>query len=172
MTLSVADPRLLADDLAAVLDELAGLEERTLGHLRALATVATDRAAGEADGLLAEAGETHARFQEADARRQSIGRCLATALGRAPADLPLSRLARLLGGPQGRALDDRRRRLEALAADVRRCHLRTAVLLWEAARVNRSLLAGLFPQADTARTYGAGGRPRHGAGGGLLDTRS
>jgi hypothetical protein len=56
--------------------------------------------------------------------------------------------------------------------EVRRNHLKAVAFLGECARLNRALLAGLFPDAGVAPTYGASGRSPACSGGGLLDARS
>jgi len=172
MTAAVTD---LADlnhrDLLAALDDEIALEEVAAGLLKQLsdAVLASDRPLIEA--LVDRATDTHALFEAAESRRRGACRALAQSLGCPRDAVTLSRLARELPAAEGRALDDRRRRIESLVTQLRRQHIRTAVLLHECARVNHELLVRLFPQMESTTVYGAGGTAGRRPGGSLVDAR-
>jgi hypothetical protein len=170
-TAAPADVADLARDLLATLDEEIVLEEAAAAHLSGLsdAVAAHDRDLVEV--LSDRAMDTHARFEAVEVRRRAACASLADSLGCPRKGITLRRLARELPPEEGRALDDRRRRIEALVGQVRRQHVRTAVLLHECARVNHELLVQLFPQMESTAVYGADRTLRR-PGGSLVDARS
>ena len=153
------------------LDEAADLQETVLAQLEAMAE-AVGRI--EESALAARVGALdalEARLAEAGRRRHRARVRLAEALGRSVAEVTLGRLADDLPEPDAGRIRRRRDRLVRLGEAVRRQHLQTAVLLGEAARINRSLLAALAPQADGPRTYGTNGSRDPSAARAVLDAR-
>lgn len=154
-----------------VLDEAVGLQEEVLAHLETMA---------EAVGRLDEPGlreQMHrldpmlVRLEEAGRRRDLARARVAEALGRPVGEVTLGRLANDLPEPQASRIRRRRNRLCDLGDAVRRQHLRTAVLLGEAARINRSLLAALAPAVEGPQTYGTNGSRDPAAARAVLDAR-
>ncbi|MBM4017739.1 MAG: flagellar protein FlgN [Planctomycetes bacterium] len=172
MIAAVTPPEPLLREFLAILDEEIGLQEAALRHLAALADAVAARQDGAVERLLAEADASHQRWTALGENRRAVRRRLAEALLCAPDEVTLSRLAGALPAPYGRAVADRRLRISAAAEQVRRQHLRTAVLVIEGARLSRSLLAGLAPGAAPPGTYGAAGRRPWAPPGGLVDMRS
>jgi flagellar biosynthesis/type III secretory pathway chaperone len=170
MTAAVTDLADLTNDLLAVLDEEIGLETAAAAHLGGLSEAVIARDRGLIDTLSDRAMETHALFEVAEVRRTAAMAALAAALGCSRGHVTLRRLVRELPGEEGRALDDRRRRIESLVNQVRRQHLHTAVLLHECARVNHELLVQLFPQMDSTNVYGSNRTVKR-PGGSLVDAR-
>jgi hypothetical protein len=162
----------LSHDLLAVLDEVILLEEAAAVHLAGLSAAVIGGNRSLIEDLADQAMETHAQFEAVEVRRRAACGALAAAVGCPASAASLRRLARELPGEDGRALDDRRRRIEMLVRKVRCQHLRTAVLLQECARVNHALLVQLFPQMQTTTVYGAAGLAGKRPGGSLVDARS
>jgi len=157
--------------LLETLDEAIARQEEVLSQLEAIA-----EAVGRLDeSALCEQLENldamASRLAEAGRRRHRARARLAEALGRGVAEVTLGRLARELPAPQAARIRPRRARLRDLGEAVRRQHLRTAILLGEAARITRSLLSALVPQADPPRTYGTDGNRDRAAGRAVLDAR-
>jgi len=153
------------------LDEAIGLQEEVLAQLEAMA-----EAVGRLDESALRAQMNHldpmpARLEEAGRRRHRARVQLAEALGRPLAEVTLGGLAHDLPEPQAGRLRRRRARLRDLGESVRRRHLRTAVLLGEAARINQSLLAALTPETDRPRTYRTDGSRDRSTGRAVLDAR-
>jgi len=159
------------DGFIETLDEAIGFQERVLAQLKAMA-----EAVGQLDeSALGEQMETldamPARLQDAGRRRHRARVRLAEALGRPVAEVTLGRLARDIPEPQAARIRRRRDRLLALGDAVRRQHLRSAVLLGEAARINRSLLAALAPAMEGPQTYGTNGSRDPASARAVLDAR-
>jgi len=157
--------------LVEALDEAVALQEEVLGQLEAMAEAVARLDESALREQRRDLDAMPARLAEAGRRRHRARAGLAEALGRAVAEVTLGRLARELPEPQAAAIRRRRERLRDLGEAVRRQHLRTAVLLGEAARINRSLLAALAPQADRPRTYGTDGNRDTAAGRAVFDAR-
>jgi len=172
MTAALTAPQSLVRDLLTVLDDEIRLEEAAVGHLQGLAGAILSRDEREAERLMDEAAETQSEFEQVEEERQSLCEGLATALCRPRAEITLSGLVRDMPAPEAEAIHARRCRLQRLAGEVRRAHLRTAALLWQCAHLNRALLLGLFPQTESARTYEPGGTAPRRPDSGLVDARS
>jgi DNA repair exonuclease SbcCD ATPase subunit len=165
--------RPLVTDYLATLDDEVRLQEVALGQLSAINEAVASRDEAALQRLMAEADAAQAQFVAAEERRRAARDRLAGALGWRAEEATLSRLARALPGADGLILVERRRRIEAMAREVRRRHLQTAALLAECARINRALLMGLLPElGDAVRTYGTGGMDPWRPGAGLVDARS
>jgi len=181
MIATPADVRPMVHEFLSVLDEQAGLQESAIARLAAISDAVAARDEEAVRRLAEETDAIAERFASAERACSHVRGRLAEALGLEAAELTVTRLAREWPGPEAQALADCCARLRALALEVRRCHIRTASLVVECARINRALLASLFPDLESARTYGAvvqpGGSRRGGMdpwrpGGGLVDTRS
>jgi hypothetical protein len=172
MTAAVMDMSDLVRDLLAVLDEEIALEEAATTQLEGLSDAVFGRDRSVIEDLVDQSMDTHARFAAAELRRQGLCEAISAALGWPAGRLTMTRLVRELPGEAGRALDERRRRLDTLVNRVRRQHIRTAVHLQECARVNQMLLVRLFPQMESTTVYGSGGESHPRRGGSLVDARS
>jgi hypothetical protein len=162
----------LVGEYLAALEEQTQLQATAVGHLKGLSAAMASRNPQAMECLLKEADEAQQRLAQLEARRRTAGDRLAAVLRCRQEELTLKRLARDLPGPEGRAVEGCRRRLRSMIEEVRRNHLKAVAFLGECARLNRALLAGLFPDAGVAPTYGASGRSPACSGGGLLDARS
>ncbi|MCX5682512.1 MAG: flagellar export chaperone FlgN [Planctomycetota bacterium] len=171
--MTTPEVKTLVGEYLAVLDEQARLQEAAVGRLKGMSAAMTSRDERALEILFKEADEAHDRLAQLDDRRRATGHRLAAALHCGSEDLTLKRLARELPAPEGRSVEACRRRLRTLVDDIRRQHLRTVAMLGECARLNRTLLAGLFTDAENTALYGAHGQrsPRRPADG-LLDARS
>ncbi len=164
--------RTLLADLTALLDEetaLLELRRRQLSDLGVAIVAADDEALG---ALLEEMEQAQVVQMAADRRLRNLRGALAGALGCRPEDIRLSGLIERLSGEQRAGLAARRQRLRRLADDVRREHIRAAMLLVECARINRELMNGLFPHSKPVTTYSTGGPVSWRLDTGLLDTES
>ena len=157
--------------------ELLGLldEEIRLLRLRAdqfdeLYEAILRRNDGRMESLLEEM--TNAQHQQADVdtKLHSVRSLFAKALGRDADDMRLSVLIGRLDKKRSMDLEYKREQIILLAETLKRKHLRTAILLSECARVNRMLLEGLLPRAESVTTYGTGGAQPWRMGSGLVDT--
>jgi hypothetical protein len=171
--MTTPEVKTLVGEYLAVLDEETHLQEAAVGHLKGMSDAVVSRNEQAMERLFKQADEVHDQFAQLETRRRTTGDHLAMALHCRREDLTLRRLARDLPKPEGQAVEGRRRRLRTLVGETRRQYLKTAALLGECARLNRALLAGLFPDAGNTPTYGASGRrsPRRPADY-LLDARS
>ncbi len=171
MTVAADQRDPLVGELLAVLDETIDLQQETLQQLQTLseAILAHDDAAltERMDAL----GRTPDRLEAVARKRNAVRTRLARAAGCPVGEMTLDRVARGAAAPQAGAVRRRRERLRGLAETVRRQHLETAVLMAEVARVNRSILTGLFPGAAGAGTYRTDGTAPWQPGHGLLDAR-
>jgi flagellar biosynthesis/type III secretory pathway chaperone len=157
-------------ELLDVLDsEIELLDERS-GQYRQLhqSLIARDEPAMER--LLAEMERTQSRQADTDARMQAARRQLAGQLCCRPEELRLGRLASELPPEQGQAIEERRGRIVELTRQVRKEHMRAALLLAECARINRVLRRGLFGGQESCTTYDASGADVWKGAATLLDT--
>jgi hypothetical protein len=171
--MTTPEVKTLVGEYLAVLDEETHLQEAAVGHLKRMSAAMASRDEQALEGLFKEADEAHEQLAQAEVRRRATADRLAAALRCRGEGLTLKRLARELPAPEGQAVEGCRRRLQALAEETRRQHLRTVAMLGESARLNRALLTGLFADAGGTATYGASGKrsPRRPADH-LLNARS
>jgi len=160
------------DVLSASLDEqidLLDLRRRQLAELGE-AVVANDNDLLEK--LLQEIEDAQGRQAAADRRLREARAAVAEAMGCAASQVRLGELAESLKGPQRTDLERRRSRIIDLSGQLRREHLKAAVLLTECSRVNRMLLACFLPRSQSVTTYTNSGPSRWREGAGLVDTES
>jgi hypothetical protein len=119
--------------------------------------------------LLAEMDGAQREQEAADGRLQAVRSDLARAAGRGAEGLRLREAAQWLPAGSREAVEDRRRRLAALAEELRRRHLTTAVALSECVRVNRLLLQAFLPAGQELTTYSQEGPARWRGGAGIVD---
>ncbi len=161
----------LVDQLIEVLDETIALQQEVLDQFPAASRVMAVRDNAALTKMMEDLGRTLPRLEDVARRRSAVRSRLAAALDCPIAEVTLESLARLLPEPLSSTIHRRRQSLRRLAETVRRRHLETAVLLTEMARVNRSLLRGLFPKADGAGMYRTDGTTYWQPGRALLDAR-
>lgn len=160
-----------AQVLLDVLDEAVALQEGALEELADLADAVRARDDDAVENLLVRLGRTRASLDDAERRCDAERLRLGARLGLGAEAATLGRIADALGGPDARALEERRTRIREVTEAVRRRHLRTAVLLAQVARVNRELLQGLFSRSGTTRTYRTDGTAPWHPERGLVDAR-
>jgi hypothetical protein len=153
------------------LDEAIAFQKTALDQLEALA-----KAVGRLDesALREQMGGLDAmpaRLADAAGRRHRARVRLAEALGRPVTEVTLGRLVQDLPEPQAGRMRLRRDRLRHLGEAVRRQHMRCAVRLAQAARINRSLLAAMTPGADASDTYATDGSRHPAVAQAMLDAR-
>jgi hypothetical protein len=171
--MTTPEVKTLVGEYLAVLEEETHLQEAAVGHLKGMSAAMTSRDERAMEILFKEAEEAHDHLAQLEDQRRATGNRLAAALHCRQEDLTLKRLALELPAPEGRAVETCRRRLQTLVGEIRRQHLRTVAMLGECARLNRTLLTGLFTDAGNTATYGACGKrsPRRPANY-LLNARS
>jgi len=157
--------------LLAALDESVALQEAVLAHLESAAEAVLHFREEALREEVDRQATMPARLQEAARHRHAARSALADALGWAVEEVTLGRLQAELPEPEARRVGRRRERLLALSQAVRRRHLRTAVLVGEAARIRRSLLDALAPAPTAGSTYRTDGRRVSATGDALLDAR-
>mgnify|MGYP006280410803 CR=1 FL=1 len=162
----------LVANLADVLDEEIALLTRRHGQLRELAGAIAARDDEPMERLLAEMEQLQQVQAATDRRLRHARRALAACFACDASELRLSRLIDRLSGEDRGRIEWRRRRIMVLVEDVRREHIRTAMLLTECARVNRELMETLFPASTPVTTYGTSGRESWRPHTGLVDTES
>ena len=134
--------------LLDVLDEDIRHLESTMSRLDMLRSLLIKRDHAALEKLLDEIRQQADAYKTNEDKRQQLRRALAADLGCTEGELTLSWLKKELTGPtcseaqrrSGAAVADRQARLRSLAAQLRREHTLTALLLRDCARFNRSLL--------------------------------
>jgi hypothetical protein len=163
--------------LLEVLDADARHLESALARLDLLRSLLIRRENAALERLLGEIQQQADAYRAIEQKRQQLRRDLALDLGCAEGELTLSRLRKELTAPtcseaQRRlagAVADRQARLRSLAAQVRREHSLTALLLREAARFNQSLLRVFLGSAGRGcATYSPTGTAHRDAGAALM----
>ncbi len=157
--------------LLGALDEAIGLQQEVRAHLEATAEAVSRLDEAALRDRMDHLAPMAARLEEAGRRRHRARVRLAETLGRPVAEVTLGRLEATLPPPEADRIGRRRRQLRDLGRAVRDQHLRTAVLVGQAARINRSLLSAVIPTAAEAGTYESNGSRDPRAGRAMLDAR-
>ena len=159
-------------ELLDALDEEIRLLELKCSQLAGLFGSLVDRDQETTEAVLEQMEQSQEPQISVDMRLGAIRRTLADAIGCETRELKLSKLISHLPPEQGRATDDRRRKIVDLTAKLRREHLQTAMLLNECIRINRTLLASILPSGDAVMTYSTEGSDIWRPETGLMDTES
>ena len=154
----LANPTLdrLLPDLLALLDSQVVSLGKRLGQMQELSQAMLDRSQERMDELLDEMEKAQQEQQLADIRLSAMRTTLARAVKVPVASFRLSHMLNLLPPDKSADLQFRRQQVIELAQRLRSEHMRAAVLLTEASRVNRMLLEALMGSAGVL-TYGQGG---------------
>ena len=159
-------------DLAALLDEeIVALEQRR-SSLQTLSAAIAKRDDKGMEAVLGELERAQQKQMQLDARLRTLRKALADAVGISDAHLRMGRLIDRLPGEAAFGLEYRRQHLALLVQSVRHEHMRAAIMLSEASRVNRELLNGLTPGNRDVTTYGRRGAASWRAGSGIVDMES
>jgi hypothetical protein len=151
--------------------------ESALSRLDLLRSLLIRRDNAALERLLAEIHQQADAYRAIEQKRQQLRRDLAPDLGCTEGELTLSRLRNELTASAcsearrrlAAAVADRQTRLRSLAAQVRREHSLTALLLHEAARFNQSLLRVFLGSAGRGcATYSPTGAAHRDAGAALM----
>ncbi len=134
--------------LLEVLDEDIRHLENALSRLDLLRSLLIRRENAALEQLLSDIQQQAESYRAIEQKRQQLRKDLAADLDCTEGELTLSRLRKELTGPTcseaqrrcGAAVADRQARLRSLAAQLKREHSLTALLLRDCARFNRSLL--------------------------------
>jgi hypothetical protein len=134
--------------LLEVLDEDVRHLESALSRLDLLRSLLIRRENAALEQLLGDIQQQAEAYRAIEQKRQQLRKDLAADLGCTEGELTLSRLRKELTGPacseaqrrRAAAVAERQTRLRSLAAQLKREHTLTALLLRDAARFNRSLL--------------------------------
>jgi hypothetical protein len=162
--------RELVKELLALLDEEAELLRRRSDQFDELYETILHRRSNRMDSLLAEMTTCQHNQADLDAKLAAARTTFARALGLEARQMRLSRLADRLEESDSLAVERRRKLIIAMAEQLKKKHLRTAILLTESARINRMLLEGLMPGAETVTTYAPGRSDPWRTANGLVDT--
>ncbi len=163
--------------LLEVLDADARHLESALTRLDLLRSSLIRRENAALERLLGEIHQQAEAYRAIEQTRQQLRRGLALDLGCTEGELTLSRLRKELAAPAcseaqrhlAGAVADRQARLRSLAAQVKREHSLTALLLREAARFNQSLLRVFLGSAGRGcGTYTPTGAAHRDAGAALM----
>ncbi len=163
--------------LLEVLDADVRHLESALARLDLLRSLLIRRENAALEQLLSEIHQQAEVYRVIEQKRQQLRKDLALDLGCTEGELTLSRLRKELTVPTcseaqrrcAAAVADRQARLRSLAAQVRREHSLTALLLREAARFNQSLLRVFLGSAGRGcATYSPTGAAHRDAGAALM----
>ncbi len=163
--------------LLEVLDADGRHLESALSRLDQLRSLLIRRENAALERLLGEIHQQADAYRAMEQKRQQLRRDLALDLGCTEGELTLSRLRQVLTSSTcseaqrrlAAAVADRQARLRSLAAQIRREHSLTALLLREAARFNQSLLRVFLGSAGRGcATYSPTGAAHRDAGAALM----
>jgi hypothetical protein len=163
--------------LLEVLDEDVRHLENALSRLDLLRSLLIRRESAALEQLLDDIRQQAEAHRAIEQKRQQLRQDLALDLDCTEGELTLSRLRKELTGPAcsdtqrrcGAAVAERQARLRSLAAQVRREHTLTALLLRDCARLNRSLLRVFLESGGRGcATYSPTGTARHDAHAALM----
>ena len=163
--------------LLEVLDEDVRHLESALLRLDLLRSLLIRRENATLEQLLGDIQRQAEAYRAIEQKRQQLRKDLALDLGCAEGELTLSRLRKELTRPTcseaqrrgGAAVADRQARLRSLAAQLRREHALTALLLRDCARFNRSLLRVFLGSAGRGcATYSPTGATQRDSGAALM----
>lgn len=146
------------DELLAVLDEdIQHIQQSlsTLNELRSLVIKRDDAGLGKLLELIRGESDRNLRHE---LKRQSIRKELASALGCGLEQMTLSTLEASLPKGKKEQVTRKKAELTSLIKELKKEHLSTALLLSECARINRTLLKGVFNLGNTGTVcYGSNG---------------
>ena len=161
----------LLGELRQVLDEEIQTLEDRLACLAGMEESLIQRDENRLEALLNEAQTALGDEDRIDRKLRALRGTLAQEMGLSEEQFKLRALLEKLRGPARQELEYRRRQIVLLVGRLRNQHLRTAMMLTEAGRVNRAILRSLFPDNHELTTYGqAGTGSKWNSGEGLLDT--
>jgi len=163
--------------LLEVLDEDVRHLESALSRLDLLRSLLIRRENAALEQLLSDIQQQADAYRAIEQKRQRLRKDLALDLGCTEGELTLSRLRKELSKPAcseaqrrcGAAVADRQGRLRSLAAQLKREHTLTALLLRDCTRFNRSLLQVFLGSAGRGcATYSPPGMEQRGPGAALM----
>lgn len=162
------DIRQFSDELHHILQEEIRLLHERIAQFDELYDAILHRNNDRMETLLEEMTATQQAQAKVDTSLDALRNLFARSLGCSPAEIRLSELADHVHDPQ--AVLHKREQIILLSESLKKKHLRTAVLLTECARINRSLLDGLLPAEEQGlSTYGHGGANPWRSNSGLLN---
>jgi flagellar biosynthesis/type III secretory pathway chaperone len=161
----------LLPELLSLLDQHAVTLGERLTQMKQLSAYTLERRPDQPMDALLDRMEQASHTQgSADTRLAAMRATLARAIGVEPTAFRLSQLEAVLSPRDAAALRLRREQVLLLAQRLRSEHLHAAVLLNEAARVNRMMLDALLGGAGVGvATYGPDGDKRYDASHGLVN---
>jgi flagellar biosynthesis/type III secretory pathway chaperone len=159
----------LVGDLTDMLDreiDLLGTKTRLMDALGQAVVRRDDRTVEQ---LMADIERIQSDQDAADSRLTALRRTLARQLGMEQDAPRLREVLDQLPADQAALLEQRREHILVLGEQLRRGHLKLAMLLSECARINRMMLAAVSAGSEPVTTYDAEGAACNPAGPGLLD---
>ncbi len=157
MILTEYEHERILGELVALLDREIEVLNLRGEQLEALGPVMLRRDDRGMERLLADIERTQREGTDLDARIAATRRRACDALGASGPDARVGEIAELAREPFRSQLLHRRERILALAAGLQQRNFRTALTLFECARINRLLLRTLLPPERSVTTYGAAG---------------
>jgi hypothetical protein len=137
------------DKLLAVLDKDIQYIQESLSRLNELRSLVVKRDDVSLGRLLENIQVESKGYRSHESRRQSIRKELASALDYDVEQVTLSRLEAVLPEEKKAQVTERKMRLRALAKELKKECLSTAMLLSDCARFNRVLLNSIFELGKT-----------------------
>lgn len=159
----------MTPELLSLLDEEIALLGRRTRQFDDLYEAILHRRNEQMESLLEEMTLAQQQQAELDEKLRAIRTTFARALRRPTREIRLSELISLLEGQPRTRLREKRQQIILLAEQLKRKHLKAAILLGESARINRRLLESLLPQTEAVTTYGTGGAKPWRTSSGLVD---
>ena len=149
------------DGLLAVLDEDIRHVRQSLSRFDELRSLVVKRDQAALGKLLDRIREESHEYSTNESKRESMRRGFAAALECEVSDMTLSRLELVLDDAKRIEVAQRKAELRSLTEELKTEYMRTAMLLSDCARFNRSLLRGILELGNTgAATYGSDGATR------------
>ncbi len=159
----------LTGELLKALDAEIDLLDRRRMLLGRLSAVISERDYDRLEGLLSEMEQAHEAQGGVDIRLEAVRNAFASAWGLAPTGTKLADIMDRLDPERRAEVDYRREQIVLHAETLQRENFRMAVILSETSKVNRKLMAALFPRMTSVTTYGTSGSNTWKTGDGLVD---
>lgn len=149
------------DELLTVLDEDIRHVRQSVSRLDELRSLVVKRDQEALGELLESIRKESQEYSTNESKRESMRKDLAAVLECEVGDMTLSRLESALDDAKGAEVARRKTELRSLTEELKTEYMRTAMLLSDCTRFNRSLLRGILELGNTgAATYGSDGATR------------
>lgn len=160
----------IAKDVFAVLTEQKLLMESSCEKFDTLVELIKQSNTDDVEQLLDELTVAQQTQIQIDAKLIAIRASIALQMNTTPGQVSIGKLIDHLEGELKNQLAEIRKQLITLAEKLKKKHLASAYLIFEASRVNKMLFEGLFAPIVDVETYNAEGKAGRHAGAGLVNT--